>query len=308
MTVQPMRMDAPGGRILAGLLPVERLLFASDLVCAGFFRCEPTDAVFPGGQPSTAHCIVFPRTAVWIQHEGGRRFVADPSVVTLYNRGQTYWRWRISPIGDRSDWLAFPPDVIGDAIAGVAPADAENGTGRPFRFASSRMDARFYALQRRLFSRLEIGGGPDRLQTEEYALALLAEVVRRGYQSANDLRPASRRGPSRDAIEHVREILAGDPASAASLRALAGRVGWSAFHLCREFKRATGMTITAYRSELRLRTSLDRIAAGEDLMTIALDLGYSSHSHFTYAFRRLFGDVPSQVRVALRNPTPPRPT
>jgi AraC-like DNA-binding protein len=34
------------------------------------------------------------------------------------------------------------------------------------------------------------------------------------------------------------------------------------------------------------------------LTEVALDLGYSSHSHFSAAFRALFGVTPSSVRRA----------
>ena len=38
----------------------------------------------------------------------------------------------------------------------------------------------------------------------------------------------------------------------------------------------------------------------EDLTSLALDLGFSSHSHFSTAFRRQFGRPPSAMRRALR--------
>jgi AraC family transcriptional regulator len=286
-------------RILAGLLPVERLLFASDLVCAGLFRCSPGHAMFGGGLPSTAHCMVFPRTAVWIQHDGGRRFVADSSVVTLYNRNQAYRRWMISPEGDRSDWLAFPADVILDTVAAVAPGNANRLRHEaPFSAWSAPIGARLYATQRRLFTRLQGVTALDPLPVEELSLFLLETVVRRSCSSPRPDAGTQARS-AREAIEHVREVLARHPGTRLSLRVLAAGVGWSACHLCREFRRQCGTTLTAYRSQLRLRASLDRIAAGEDLMTIALDLGFTSHSHFTSAFRKTFGGVPSQARRAL---------
>jgi AraC-like DNA-binding protein len=290
-------MDAPG-HILGGLLPVERLLFASDIVCAGLFRCRPDDPVFEGGLPSTSHCIVFPRTAVWIQHEGGSRFVADPSIVTLYNRNYSYRRWRISDEGDRSDWLAFPAEVILDAVTTAAPAEAARFRAEvPFRRWSLPADAKLYAAQRRLFERLGRGAPSDALPVEEDALFLLDAVVRRGYRQSRSCRKGSRQ--SREATEYVRQLLARDPGSSASLKVLGAAVGWSPCYLCREFRQNCGMTLTAYRNQLRLRSSLDRVGAGEDLATIALDLGFSSHSHFTYAFRRLFGSAPSKFRKTL---------
>jgi AraC-like DNA-binding protein len=50
---------------------------------------------------------------------------------------------------------------------------------------------------------------------------------------------------------------------------------------------------------LRLRLALDRIDdEGCDLTALANELGFSSHSHFTDAFRSLFGAPPSIVRAA----------
>ena len=61
------------------------------------------------------------------------------------------------------------------------------------------------------------------------------------------------------------------------------------------------MSMHQYRSRLRLRTALERIHEGaSDLTRLALELGYSSHSHITEAFRRAFGLVPSACRQLTR--------
>jgi AraC-like DNA-binding protein len=63
-------------------------------------------------------------------------------------------------------------------------------------------------------------------------------------------------------------------------------------------------SLHAYRTELRLRHALERLLERREHITqIALDLGFSSHSHFTAAFRRAFGLTPSafirQARAAI---------
>lgn len=69
------------------------------------------------------------------------------------------------------------------------------------------------------------------------------------------------------------------------------------FTLARIFKARTGLSLHAYRNQLRLRSALERLREpGVDLIDIALDLGFSSHSHFTETFRRTFGKPPSAVR------------
>lgn len=282
--------------ILSHVLRVERIVFESDVVCAGLFRCSPEDPLFPGRAPCSAHSIVFPREVAWIQHEGRPRFVADTSMATIYNRGRVYRRWSIGGRPDRSDWLAFPDAIIRDAVTRFSGADADS-PATPLRHESARVDAELYARQRRLFLALEHQSGGDALAVEERALGLLDAVLRSAYGD----RPPQRASPrlsrrTADAIEFTRFAIARDPASRHSLTALARACELSPFHLCREFRRITGETITAYRMQLRLRHSLERVAAGADLATVALDLGFTSHSHFSAAFRRTFGIVPSSLR------------
>jgi AraC-like DNA-binding protein len=82
-----------------------------------------------------------------------------------------------------------------------------------------------------------------------------------------------------------------------SLTAIADRVGVSVFHLCRVFRSVTGGTIHQHREQLRLRASLQAVLeSGEDLLSIGLRLGFSSHSHFTAAFHRRFSITPSALR------------
>jgi AraC-like DNA-binding protein len=47
---------------------------------------------------------------------------------------------------------------------------------------------------------------------------------------------------------------------------------------------------------LRLARALDLLARHDDLTTLSLDLGFSSHSHFSAAFRQAYGRSPSEFR------------
>ncbi len=71
----------------------------------------------------------------------------------------------------------------------------------------------------------------------------------------------------------------------------------SPFHLARIFQQQTGVPVHRYLTQLRLRASLERLDS--DLTVVALELGFSSHSHFTDAFRREFGRSPSEMRKIL---------
>lgn len=101
---------------------------------------------------------------------------------------------------------------------------------------------------------------------------------------------------ARRKVEAVRQFLAVEYTQPASLEALARRVEMSPYHLSRVFRSITGYSMHQYRLQLRLRAALSRLSQGQDLTTLALDLGFSSHSHFTATFRRVFGHPPSAWR------------
>lgn len=60
------------------------------------------------------------------------------------------------------------------------------------------------------------------------------------------------------------------------------------------------MTLHEYRLELRLRVLLERLAEpNAQLSRIAMELGFSSHSHLTATLRRRGGMTPSALRQLL---------
>jgi AraC-like DNA-binding protein len=279
--------------ILSGVLPTEQLLFASGTVCLGRFRVDPSDPTFGGGEPCTGHTVVFPRRAVWIQHEGGAPFVADPATVPLYNRGQVYRREVIDARGDACEWMAFPAPVIADALA-AAGHPRQDDPDRPFDRVAARSTGSLYSAQRRMFSAAARGASAADL--EERALRLLDEVLcqmRRGREE-----PVTAR--TREVIEEARRLINLEGDRPHALPDLARACGMSPYRLCREFRRVTGMTISAYRTGLKLFTALEALPESRDLSALALDAGFSSHSHFSAAFRRLFHTTPSALRSHLR--------
>ena len=265
------------------LKPVETLLYASDVVAMGTFRCPADHPLFRDSGPCTHHTFVFPRSSTEIRHDGGATFVGSPNTVSLYNQHQRYTRRAISPI-DASDWFVIADDILRDATGGF-----DDGPFRE-RFAPIGVDT--YALQRRLFDL--VGSGQfDRNEIDEGALRVFDRVL-------HATRVAAKTDRMRDAVEWVKRTIASAPSRSVSLRALARETGSSPFHLCRAFTRTTGMTITAFRHSLRVRLALDRLRdRSADLTTVALDLGYASHSHFTSVFRRHVGMTPSQYRATI---------
>ena len=280
--------------ILTGVLPSERLLFASDLVCLGTFHAAPHDAGVGGGPPCTGHLVVFPRRAAWIQHEGGRPFVADPTMVPVYNRGQVYRRAAIDPRGDECEWMAFPSDVLLSALRELDHR-TQDSPDAPFDLVAAPGSGQLYAAQRRLFA---AASAPESAagDIEERALRVLDLMLRR---YVGEPRSARQSPGSPAAIEEAKRLVYIEGPSPMPLAMMAARCGLSPYRLCREFRRLTGMTISAYRTRLRLFSSLEDLPRAVDLSDLALASGFCSHSHFGAAFRREFSVTPSRLRDEL---------
>jgi AraC-like DNA-binding protein len=60
----------------------------------------------------------------------------------------------------------------------------------------------------------------------------------------------------------------------------------------RVFHRETGLSFSTWRQQACLFAALPRLAAGEPVTTVALDLGYESAAAFTTMFKRMLGTSP----------------
>jgi AraC-like DNA-binding protein/mannose-6-phosphate isomerase-like protein (cupin superfamily) len=73
-------------------------------------------------------------------------------------------------------------------------------------------------------------------------------------------------------------------------------VGLSRRAFTRAFRRETGVSFAQWRQQACLLSALPRLAAGEPVTAVALDLGYDSPAAFATMFRRLAGVPPSRYQ------------
>jgi AraC-like DNA-binding protein len=69
-------------------------------------------------------------------------------------------------------------------------------------------------------------------------------------------------------------------------------LGMSRRSFTRLFRRETGMSFVAWRQQACLLRAMPRLAAGDPVTTVALDLGYENPAAFTLMFKRAFGKPP----------------
>jgi AraC family transcriptional regulator len=261
------------------------------------YTCHGSDP--PGPSPeefSAENQVVFVRSGSFLRSSPRGRTLADPNQALFFQKGTTY-RVRHPVGGDEcvsvsvsdTDRLAWMESWGASTARGVdSPVPWESG------LVSSAAARGLYRLAG------DRGGGVDGFDWHAQAMDLLAGVRPLA-------RPArARPGPGRrdvDLIEAVRLLLLRRVAEPLRLTDIAVAFGLTPFTLCRMFARVAGLPLHRYRRRLRLRAALDRLAGGaRDITALALDLGFSDHSHFTNAFRAEFGVPPSVFRSLRRRP------
>jgi AraC-like DNA-binding protein len=98
--------------------------------------------------------------------------------------------------------------------------------------------------------------------------------------------------PTDERALDVAQALIANPADSRSLEEWGHEVGASARTLTRGFLAGTGIPFSRWRTALRLRAALPRLAAGEPIGTVAPHVGYETPSAFVAAFRRETGLTP----------------
>jgi AraC family transcriptional regulator len=231
--------------------------------------------------------LVFPYRGVYVRHLGDDQAVAEANQVLFFNAHEVY---RIShPVagGDASLTL-----VIGEPqLSELAPrAFLSGGAKLAFRRQRLRIDARAQALVALLRHSL-CHGIAETLEAESLALTL----VQRALGPRTSHAAGASFGRQR-LVDRVKLVLAGDPARRWTLAEIAAELHCSPVYLTQVFQQVEGLPLYRYQLRLRLARALDLLPQYDDLTTLALDLGFSSHSHFSAAFRAAYGRSPSEFR------------
>ena len=78
---------------------------------------------------------------------------------------------------------------------------------------------------------------------------------------------------------------------------VAGEVHMSRYYLCRRFKEATGMTLTEYVTDRRVKMALDMLAnTSLRVADIAFEVGFQSLSQFNRCFQKITRITPTEYR------------
>ncbi len=119
---------------------------------------------------------------------------------------------------------------------------------------------------------------------------LQVDQLERGYN-----RPVSRRDTEK--LFFIKEYLTEHPETACSLHELSELAGLNDFKLKRGFKALFQTTVFRYLTDVRMEKAKCMLhEEGVSIAEVAFSIGYKNPQHFTAAFKRKYGYLPSAVR------------
>jgi AraC family transcriptional regulator len=282
MSARPNPLDTPMKEFT-----VNRLL-DSGTVSVRHVDCQGTCQHRSAEECASHTHFVFPYRGVYLRHVAGDQAVADANHVLFFNQGQGYQVSHPVTGGDASLVLSVDETTLRE----LAPKPlVSESADFAFNQQHLRIDARAQALVMLLKHTLQ-NGSIEPLEAEGLSLTLVSRT----------LGPRTSRVPGasyarRRLVDRVKVLLAGDLSRRWTLAGIAAEMKGSPVYLTQVFQQVEGLPLYRYHLRLRLARALDLIAEREDLSGLAQDLGFSSHSHFSAAFKQLYGVTPAEFRT-----------
>ncbi|HEY3569143.1 MAG TPA: AraC family transcriptional regulator [Thermoanaerobaculia bacterium] len=243
------------------------------------------------------HVVSFVHSGAFVLHAKGQPTVMDATSVLLHNPGDAFRSEHPFGHRDRGSFIGLHQEALLELLAEHDPEALTRPRALlPHPYVHGLFSV--YLLQRLLVRRLQSWPSSDLLGIEETVLRVLAGVVKGARQGQGGT--TARRDPSRARrcyTEDVKALLQERFRERLQLEDIARSLHVSTCHLCRTFQEQTGVPIHRYLNRLRLREAMELMTEREvDLSDLALGLGFSSHSHFTAAFRKELGIPPRGLR------------
>jgi AraC family transcriptional regulator len=271
----------PASEFVVDSLLTSPVVTIRDTYCRGTCRHQSAE------ECTTTTQLVFPYRGVYVRHVGLNQAVAEANQVLFFNAFEGYRIGHPVPGGDASLTLVISDAMLRELAPTALMRDGANTLFRPPRL---RIDARTQALVALLRHSLR-----QKIAEPLEAESLSLTLVRRALGPRTTHTPGSTFGRQR-LVDRVKLVLASDLARRWTLAEIAAEVRGSPVYLTQVFQQVEGLPLYRYQLRLRLARALDLLALYDDLTDLSQELGFSSHSHFSAAFREAYGRSPSEFR------------
>ncbi len=276
---------------------IRTVLYESNVLTIRHVECRPADQNCGEVEHTDADVVVLPLRGAFVKHiVSGKKLLAEPSQAVFFAAGRPYRVSHEVASSDDSLALEFSPDILREVLANTTATDNLHSIE-----ANSLLSAHTIATRTLLYWRLKHQLA-EPIEIEETSLGLISSAFMRARRNEKSFKPkASRRSQK---VETARIALIQNPEQKWALSDLSKKVNCSPYHLTRIFREELGIPLHQYQLRMRIAKSLNALLDTKDEVTsIALDSGFSSHSHFTSAFRQTVGISPTEFRRSANSQT-----
>ena len=229
--------------------------------------------------------------------------------VDVYRTAREHWNFRgrvhhfdlyapghfeaITTSDDPSEKLVvmFPAELTSALLRDHAAAALDNCR---FQF----LDRALARLVRALAKHARDGEPFGPLYTRSLSAAVLEHLVRAQPREA----PGADVRFSPETHATLAQLIDTRLASPPDVHALAGLASLRTSEFLKAFRHAFGSTPHQYVLERRIECAKRLLRQDQPMISIALELGFASHAHFSASFRARTGCTPSEFRAVLRRP------
>ena len=259
------------------------LLLATDTVAVWDVLCSGTCRHKSDEECLTTTHLVFPYRGIYVHHMGQAETVAEANQVMFFNESEPY---RVShPVEGGDANLSIRIDE--QTLLELVPAEVLRTKGRTlFNRARMRIDARAQLLAALVRHRLA-RGMTETLEAEDLIFSLVSRALGKRTSYA-----ASGSTGRQKLVDRAKLVLSSNLGRRWTLAEIGGAVGVSPVYLTQVFRQVEGLPLYRYQLQLRLARALDLLHDCSDLTGLALDLGFSSYSHFSTTFKQAYGLTP----------------
>lgn len=231
--------------------------------------------------------ILFPLEGVFLWHFGTREALVDANQILFVAAGDVTQDSH-PDVGDADCLVLTPGTALLEAAWGC---NIERLAVQPaFKRRVMPSEPRLQQAAAALAQCDPLAPSLDVSMIEEAVVDLLAVAARHAGA------PPGREARANRLAAAVKEIISSRD-DRISLPEIAARLGASPTYLAEVFRRSEGVPISQYHRRLRLARALKELPHTNDITALALRFGFSSHAHFSSAFRAAFGRTPSEYRA-----------
>jgi len=257
-----------------------------DIVCSGECRHRSDE------ECTSATHLVFPYRGVFVRHVGRNDAVAEANQLLFFNEAEPYQVSHPVEGGDACLDLVIEEGQLRE----LAPKDQLRAGGvLAFRRQRRRIDPRAQALVALLRHSLSRNVA-ETLEAETLALTLVRRSLGERTSHVTGASPGRQK-----LVDRAKLVLSSDLSRRWTLAEIAAEVGVSPVYLTQMFQQVEAMPLYRYHLRLRLARALDLLGRYDNLTALGMDLGFSSHSHFSASFRQAYGRTPAEFQRSIRS-------